>query len=70
MLNLFLRHHLQHRSLSSSSRSQPPKQASAARGTAARPDFDLSDFEEPTPTMPGGYWHASAEQEDDAPALS
>jgi hypothetical protein len=32
---------------------------------AARPDFDPSDFEEPTPTVPGSYWHDSAQATDD-----
>jgi hypothetical protein len=69
MLNLFLRHHLPRLAVNSGSLAQTPKQPKAALGTATQPDFDLSDFEEPTPTEPGGYWHAE-EHEDDAPVLS
>jgi hypothetical protein len=31
--------------------------ATASGDTA--PDFDLSDFDESPPTVPGGYWHSN-----------
>jgi hypothetical protein len=34
-------------------------------GVASRPDFDSSDFEDSTPTIPGGYWHHREEPRDD-----
>lgn len=43
--------------------------AAAVACDAARPDFDPSDFQEPTPTIPGGYWHGSDESRDDAPKV-
>jgi hypothetical protein len=41
----------------------------AQLAATGRPDFDLSDFDEPPSTVPGGYWHeTSADHCDDATA--
>ena len=69
MLNLFSRRYLPPKAISGA-RMQRPVDTATAVGSAARPDFDPSDFEEPTPTMPGRYWHASDEQRDDTPRAS
>jgi hypothetical protein len=37
---------------------------------ACLPDFDLSDLDEPPPTVPGGYWHQTDKEHDDASKLS
>ena len=36
-------------------------EASTAVRDSAQPDFDLSDFDDSPPTVPGGYWHATSE---------
>jgi hypothetical protein len=62
MLNLFLRP-WSPPLLIGGRRKQPPDGQAAVR-IGSRPDFDLSDFDEPTPTMPGGYWHGHDERDD------
>jgi hypothetical protein len=42
----------------------------AAKAMAKRPDFDISEYEEPTPTVPGGYWHAQDETEEGGSAAA
>ena len=69
MLNLFSRRYMPPQS-SSRARMQRPVDTATAPGSTARPDFDLSDFDEPTPTLPGSYWHTSDEQRDDVPRVS
>lgn len=61
MLNLFSRRHLPPKSNAGA----PLQRPIGIAPTVGRPDFDLSDFDEPTPTMPGRYWHASDEHRDD-----
>jgi hypothetical protein len=62
MFNFFSRHALPLRG----ARPQERADFATAVGVARRPDFDPSDFEEPMPTIPGGYWHASDEPREDA----
>jgi hypothetical protein len=38
-------------------RPQVTSAGTACFDAATRPDFDLSDFDESPPTVPGGYWH-------------
>jgi hypothetical protein len=59
MLNLFSRPSSRRVPNGAAPLHQPDKAA------AARPDFDPSDFEEPTPTVPGSYWHDSDQATDD-----
>lgn len=68
MLNLFSRHYLPLKpfgGLTTGTKQRRP--ADAVSEDAARPDFDLSDFDDSPPTEPGGYWH---EQMDDAVTVS
>jgi hypothetical protein len=63
MFHLFPRHHLTPARLAGE-REQKLVGAKAVRSVAERPDFDSSDFEDSTPTIPGGYWHDGEELRD------